>query len=199
MTHIKFNPWIGDNYSEASFGKKVLVLGESHYDWDQDISIDRLPTVTNEVIGEQLDGKYTKAFWTHIAVTFLNKLPTLNDKREFWHAISFYNFVQQSAGMGARVRPSLEMFKASEPAFFEVLDSLKPEVVVVLGYELWRHLPKQANEDKAIDTASGPILTRLYSYVGGSSLACSIKHPSSGFNGRDWHPRVMAVIRGTIS
>ena len=199
MTHIKFNPWIGNNYSQAPLGKKVLVLGESHYDWEQDSPIDHSPTVTNEVISEQLDGHYTKAFWTHITITFLNKLPTLDDKREFWHAVSFYNYVQQSAGMGARVPPSSEMFQASEPAFFEVLESLKPEVVVVLGYRLWQRLPKQTTEDETIETQSGPILTRRYSYVGGTCLACSIKHPSSGFNGRDWHSRVMTVIRSATT
>lgn len=195
MTHIKFSPWIGDNYSQGLLGKRVLVLGESHYDWEKDKPIDERPNVTERILNDQLAGYYTIRFYTHIAVTFLNKRPTLGDKREFWHAVSFYNYVQQSVGMGARIRPSTEMFQASESAFFEVLELHKPEVIVALGYELWRHLPKQVTEDGMIENEAGRILTRHYSYAGGRCLACSIKHPSSGFNGRSWHPLVMSVMR----
>ena len=67
MKNVKFKPWIGSRYQEALLGKKVLVLGESHYDWDSDEPINDDPDVTNKVIQEQLVGGYTKAFWTHIA------------------------------------------------------------------------------------------------------------------------------------
>lgn len=93
MTQIKFNPWIGNNYSHAPFGKRVLVLGESHYQWEHDKPINNLTTITNDVINEQLTGDCTKSFWTHIAVTFLNKLPSTEEKREFWNSIAFYNYV----------------------------------------------------------------------------------------------------------
>jgi hypothetical protein len=192
MNHIKFRPWEGENYSRAPFGKKVLILGESHYDWDPDRKVADNPDVTNELIQEQIDG-YFKAFWTHIAVIFLNHKPDLNAKRQFWQSVAFYNYVQTSAGNGPRVRPTPQMFQDSEPAFFEVLELLKPEVVIVLGYGLWKYLPNQT-EDVAIETKTGQIYTHSYSYPGGKCVACCIRHPSSGFNGRDWHHRVMDII-----
>lgn len=194
MRHIKFTPWVGNNYLRAPFGKRILILGESHYQPKGHDSINDSTGYTNIVIREQLDGSYTKSFWTHIAVTFLNKSPSLDDKREFWHGVSFCNYVQQSVGVGARVRPSSDMFEASAPAFFELLESLRPQVMVVLGYELWRNLPKAFSDEQTIETHAGPINTRSYSYSDGTSIACSIKHPSSGFNGRTWHPRVMSII-----
>ena len=96
--------------------------------------------------------------------------------------------------MGARVRPTDQMFQASASAFFELLETHQPEIIVVLGYELWARLPKPQREN-TVETDGGPIQTRVYSYPGGSARACSIKHPSSGFNGRHWHPRVMHLVR----
>lgn len=194
MNHIKFRPWEGENYSCAPFGKKVLILGESHYDWDPENNVADNPNVTSEVIQEQIDGDSKKAFWTHIAVIFLNRAPDLDAKRQFWHSVAFYNYVQTSAGDGPRVRPTPQMFQDSEPAFFEVLELLKPEVVVALGFELWdNYLPNQT-VDVAVETKTGQIFTHSYSYSGGKCVACRIKHPSSGFNGRDWHDRVMDII-----
>ncbi len=197
MKNIKFAPWIGQNYRNAPLGRRILVLGESHYQWEDNAPISEWSGLTSAVINEQLDGHYKKAFWTHIAVAFLNRLPNLEEKRAFWHSVAFYNYVQESAGIGARVRPTEAMFTASAPAFFEVLESLQPEIIVALGYELWARLPKAQSGDEAVETGCGAIQTRVYSYVGGFAHACSIKHPSSGFNGRHWYPRIMRIVQSS--
>jgi hypothetical protein len=201
VTQIKFKPWTGDDYDHALFGKRILVLGESHYGWVTGTPLDHCATFTIEQIANQLDGRHpTKAFWTKIAGTFLNTYrPTPEEKCKFWRSVSFYNYVQQSPGEKSRISPTADMFKASEPAFFEVLDLLKPEIVIVLGFRLWEKLPKQRPEDEMLETEAGRILTRHYSYPGGTCRAYAIKHPSSGFNSCKWHPHVMAFVRSNLA
>ena len=68
----RFRPWIGENYQQSRWGKRVLVLGESHYQYDKNLPIDNYPDLTIDCVKEQIDGQYTYAFWTRIAVAFLN-------------------------------------------------------------------------------------------------------------------------------
>ena len=49
-----FRPWIGKNYQQSRWGKRVLVLGESHYQWDKKKPIDNWPTLTVECVEGQI-------------------------------------------------------------------------------------------------------------------------------------------------
>jgi hypothetical protein len=151
MQHVRFEPWEGERYKQAPLGKRLLILGESHYDWTKGSSIDNDAAVTKDCIQEQLKGHYKKAFWTNIATTFVGHRPTLEEKREFWHSVAFYNYVQSSVGFGPRIPPSSEQLARSESAFFEVLESLQPQVVVALGYRLWPGLPEAASRTRSED------------------------------------------------
>jgi len=55
VKHVKFEPWKGDRYHEAPFGKRVLILGESHYDWDSNNLIADDRNVTKDRVEEQID------------------------------------------------------------------------------------------------------------------------------------------------
>ena len=141
MRNVRFEPWKGDVYEHAGlFGKRVLVLGESHYDWD--VNKPLTAQITRQCINEQLEGTWSMRFGTNIVITFLNKTPSLEDKRTFWHSVAFYNYVQTSVGFGPRVRPSPEMWQQSLPAFLDVLGDLRPQFILVLGRALWEHLPE---------------------------------------------------------
>lgn len=100
MKHVKFLPWIGKNYMGGFNGMRTLVLGESHYAWKQEPDLSDKPNVTSECIQEQLDGDYTKAFWTKLAKAMSGEdTLTLEGKAKFWHSVAFYNYVQESAGL----------------------------------------------------------------------------------------------------
>jgi len=194
MSHILFNPWVGDRYHCAPLGKKVLILGESIYRWKSKSDIDTDKDVVINIITEQIDGYYkTKAFWTKIAMMFLNKKPTLEEKQKFWHSVAFHEYVQRTIGDKARMRPDEDQWTSGAVAFQEVLDSLQPEILVILGYSLWDHTPA---------AVAGPTLsyskdagTVIYKHIGGSCLAINVKHPSSGFNGRMWHPLIAEAMK----
>lgn len=189
----KFHPWIGENYHNGFNGVRTLVLGESHYQWPCGRDIETWPEVTNDVIKDQVLGNETKAFWTNIAIAFLNRKPSLTDKQSFWSSVAFYNYVQESAGESARVRPADGSWGKSEGAFNEVLESLKPQFVLVLGYRLWEMTPNFKGTRGPSIVGDDRNLTWIYQLADGSAFAYGIKHPSSGFNGLRWNPLIMTA------
>jgi hypothetical protein len=196
MKSVFFRPWVGDDYQRGFRGRRVLVLGESHYQWD-----DKIPAyedLTIDCIKEQLSGEHSK-FWTNIAITFLNAHPSPAEKRAFWSSVAFYNYVQEFAGFGPRVRPSDQSWERSEPAFWEVLDALRPECVIALGYRLWARMPDRG--ERGPDIASAPQQWTWWYPIPMSDarvLAYAIRHPSSGFSGTTWHPYVMSALSRSV-
>ena len=108
----RFRPWIGENYQQGRWGKRVLVLGESHYQWDENMPIDNWPTLTIECVEEIISGHAQgrwQAFWTKVAVASLGHTSTLDEKRTFWHSVAFYNYIQHCVGFGPYARPTPEI------------------------------------------------------------------------------------------
>jgi hypothetical protein len=179
MSNIVFEPWIGEKYwASNSFGLRVLVLGESHYDRDQ------VPcsTYTTEVVERNV--KHGRAaFFTKISKVLLNldeQMPSDEERSAIWDEIAFYNYIQEFVSEGTRVRPSHEMWGHGDKAFFEILEHLKPQVLLVLGIELGWHLPA----------------------IPASIAVCNIQHPSTGFSYKKWNPlfaEALANARNTHS
>ncbi|MDE2831931.1 MAG: hypothetical protein OXN20_17600 [Gemmatimonadota bacterium] len=164
MQHVFFKPWVGNNFSEGGlWSKKVLILGESHYQWDENIPLTE--DLTIQCVQEQIAGGRTKAFWTNIVIALLNVRPSLKDKYRCWQSVAFYNYIQCSVGFGPRVRPSPEMWEKSQEPFFEVLNDLQPDCIIVLGYQLWDNLPCDGEEGPVIDGAHGKRLGDTQSMV----------------------------------
>lgn len=195
MGGVFFRPWKGNNYEEGGlFQKRILILGESHYQWERDIPLTE--NLTIECVEEQLSGTKTQSFWTKIAIAFLHRAPSLQDKRQFWHGVAFYNYVQCNVGFGPRIPPTREMWERSEVGFMEVLQALAPECVIVLGYQLWARLPSLGGHKGA--DIEGAKQTETWRYPLGNGrevVAYAILHPSSGgFSGAYWHPFIMRAI-----
>ncbi|RTE55455.1 hypothetical protein EHW67_02495 [Arenibacter aquaticus] len=36
IDELKWTPWIGENYLNNTSAPKVLIIGESHYEWDKE-------------------------------------------------------------------------------------------------------------------------------------------------------------------
>lgn len=195
MSAIFFKPWIGDDYQAGKrFGKRVMILGEAHYQWEETIT--PYPELTRTAIRNQIDGVYTYAFWTRVASAFLGHKPDLTEKREFWPSVAFYNYIQESAGFGPRIPPTSEMWTKSEPGFAKVLNKHVPQVLIVLGYRLWNNIPDLAGaSDQPIIGAPQTQTWRYPLAGGGTCLAYGIRHPSSGFTGGAWQPHILEAIR----
>ena len=92
MNVVRIKPWIGDNYRAAAlFGKRVLVLGESCY--QRNANSDMAEYTRSSIVEQITPGEPPYKFWTNIAMAFLKRKPSLEDKTAFWHSVAFHNYV----------------------------------------------------------------------------------------------------------
>lgn len=150
--NVFFIPYIGDKYEQGYHGKKVLVLGESHYcaDDDGNTSIEDYPeweSLTNEVIEsfkEYLRGNKEHSNWmrtfTKFSRAFNNGDLPEEQIIDFWDHVAFYNYVQVPM-VAPRQSPTEEQFAKSEKAFGEILETYHPDIIIVWGQRLWTKLP----------------------------------------------------------
>jgi hypothetical protein len=144
---INFLPYVGPKYPQAYEGKKILVLGESHYTNGQP----GWESITNDVVARFLayhQGQGQFESWmntfTKFAKSFKQGQMTAPEIVAFWQSIVFYNFVQEPMS-GPRVAPSAQQFKNSEAAFAQVLATHQPDLVIAWGGRLWNNIPKLAH------------------------------------------------------
>ncbi len=166
MKNVKYIPWVGSLYGNPTNefgGLKVLVLGESHYGYES--SDTKFKTIN---VVEKKAKKKKKAFFTNI-VKVLFKIGRRGGidlvlRERAWDHIAFYNFIQVLVSKKARVRPTHEMWESAKLPLLQVLDKLKPDIILVLGMELAKNLPEIPSQYKL----------------------CKIRHPSGGFSCQKW-------------
>ncbi len=135
MAKIHFTPWEGKNYRNGGcFGKKILVLGESHYGTDLGSAM------THDIIHDHAYSDYRMRAYTIFERTLLGRKSDYNDSERIWNSVAYYNYVQECISK-PRTSPTRHQFEESEAAFFEMLDNLEPDVVLVWGRRLWNELP----------------------------------------------------------
>ena len=206
MNNIRFNPWVGDKYSwgiigydtngkviygtASQLGKKILVLGESHYCANPET--EATPFLTINIIADLLNPDSEWEAYKNTYTKFIKSLTGCVDgleqsvKEKAWQHIMFYNYVQTPMS-GARVAPTAEDFKNSEKAFFEVLQTYKPDFVIAWGNRLYNNLPKGGKQLNDLNIATGRFAgnsTELWSYnVNDNSIpVMPITHPSTGYS-----------------
>jgi len=172
MNSVTFKPWIGSKYATNNmFGKRVLVLGESHYGAPED----RVPEMTVNAVRRWAQEERA-AFFTKTAKLLLgldsNTWLSDEQRAEVWEHVAFYNFVQQCPGEYSRIRPTLDMWQAGRQPFLEVVRALKPDVILVLGKQLSSWLPQLPNHIRM----------------------CNVQHPSTGFDYNLWNPRFAEAL-----
>lgn len=202
---INFNPWVGKNYEQGINGKKVLVLGESHYCAPvesrrctghicnqenakkcSDFTIETM----NEFVYSYWGGKYQQTFLT-FERQVTNKELSQEEREEFWNSLMFYNYLQYALE-GPRQEPSptqWKMWAQSEEAFEELLQKYLPDKIIVWGKRLFEALPEWDSSLETLVTEDGqqaPV--RDYHFQGKAISALQVYHPAMP-NGkaRGWH------------
>ena len=170
-SHIHFPPWIGKKYNDGIGGKKILVLGESHYCAKPE---DDTPFVTRMVIENLLDPaaehEAYKNTYTKFERALAGKVLDWQEKAELWNSIIFYNYVQIPM-TGPRISPTVEEFKDSAQAFFEVLDRYCPDCVIVWGKRLYNNLPQEGCQGPDLQLPDGTFQeTWIYTLTGGKRV-----------------------------
>ncbi|MDH7914640.1 hypothetical protein [Winogradskyella sp. SYSU M77433] len=193
-------PWIGNNYENGGiFNKKILILGESHYGTDKDAWFNENLTRLSiqQKIGEATgeNGKfYKKAFHTNIFKAFNEKPATNENKVDFWHSVAYFNYVQGSVGDKPRVRPIKEDWEKSFQPTLDSIKLLKPDLIVVLGYTLWKNIWHRFENDVYEKTTFNNNHNIHKLRTDNNPLMFCIKHPSSGFSSNYFRPEILKYI-----
>ena len=92
----------------------------------------------------------------------------------------------------ARTSPSYKDFENSENAFFEILETYKPDLIICWGKRLYNNLPgTDGKEGNYIETEDGNIETWVYKET---IKVLPIYHPSTGFDWDYWHKVIKVML-----
>lgn len=188
MKNVFFKPWVGTEYSSGGiFGKRILVLGESHYTDDEPE-----PNLTIEVMKEYLSYETTIPPYLQSFNKFERSLVGTTTggaiRKQIWNSVVFYNYLQVSMS-GPRQAGQKSDYADAAEAFYEILEAYRPEIVIVWGYRLWDTIPADRWEWGEEITLDGE-LSRIgcYLLVDGTRVkAIPVKHPSAGYSWNKWH------------
>lgn len=180
---IFFKPWVGRDYNTGGvFGKKVLVLGESHYG-DATDATDETIGVVKEFVYEYWGAPYQQTFLCFeraLAGRELNQ----EEREQLWNSVMFYNYFQKST-TGPRTEPDMTAQKESEEAFRELLEHYQPDVIIVWGQRLYNLLPGWDGTETTIKVDNDSTRVWHYNIKGKTIPAMSVHHPSAP-TGKDW-------------
>jgi hypothetical protein len=152
MSTYAFRPWIGPRYqAEGLSGVKLLILGESQYSGDADLNEPRrpLPSEADEtkrnVEDLAINGPVQhRPFWTKVTKLLLNHANgepiSKVERAEVWNRVAFYNYLQWCMPAG-RTKPTSVMWDEAREPFVSVVSELSPNLILVLGLRMQRHIP----------------------------------------------------------
>lgn len=168
------NLWEGGDYKSH----RLLLLGESAYSWVEDSEvIHPSPRHAAELVEGALG-----AFPCRLP--FVDKLSRAITGYETpdramiefaWAKVAFTNYIAESVGHGARVRPGAEMWKRAEARFKQLLHRLEPANIIVLGKTLWSEMPDP--QIHLTDDVQGYLLSN-----GNLAMCWVLDHPSAGLS-----------------
>lgn len=206
---VSFLPWVGKQFHEGLNGHKVLVLGESHYcpirNVCGDCTVENCMKQGNEeedfycMTNYVLDGyvnsyngdKYQQTFLC-FERALLGRQTSEEDRKQLWSHLAFYNYFQKAFYKedGKRTKPEPRDFDCANEAFKEVLDTLKPDKVIVWGSRLYNCLPNWGGKDSdiVVENIKAPVWT--YEIKGRTIQCMRVLHPSTGPGKcwEFWHP-----------
>ena len=151
LERLGLAPWIGERYAAGGrFGVRVLVLGKSSYGPERAEG----PMVTKEVVrwftqrAETGEGA-RHWYFTTIANVLRGRSGSISDDElaAVFQEVAFYNLlpavlVPPAPGVSRQGRPKLRHWANGKATFRNVLDAWRPDAVLVVGRELWEHIPE---------------------------------------------------------
>lgn len=198
---LNWLPWVGKNYTKQPAGKKLLIVGESHY----------VP------LGEDPDDVYSHMDWTRKFVSkeglkltslytgnainplvcnteraiFNEKCPTDENKKNLWYSVAFYNLIQRLlTSINTEDRPTEKDFLTGWEVFLKVIDILNPNICLVLGkagFGLLGHYLKNNPTDWSIRVEiHGQEKIAFLSKNEREIKLIFIRHPSQYFSWTKW-------------
>lgn len=209
ITKLNWLPWIGRDYKMNKYSDRLLVVGESHYDWREYDSLTKLQNrdFTRFVIEEQglshlsnWQQKEREWYWRlvrNLEKTFFNEQFIDSNKRErLWHSVAFFNLVQRYLETNKH-RPTKIDYVEGWQVFFELVKIIQPNQCIILGTENNKiaglNLALKDSLYYPATVSWGKKIGKSYSksiYLKSEALPelkiLFIKHPSSFFNWKEW-------------
>ena len=199
MTHINFIPHIGKKYQQGIFGKKIMILGESHYCKEQlkeggccypHCSKEKMDDdCVHETIYCVTGHTYEKTIkaYTTFERAFYGRVLTPEEHINFWESIIFYNYIQYAQPGPRRPLDQPEISKPeSELAFKEILENYSPDNIIAWGLQenrLYSFMPDWGGEDSELVLDNGDS-RNIWTYkINNKEIpVLFIQHPSSGMS-----------------
>jgi hypothetical protein len=173
-----YQPWEGPHYG-ALFGQRVLIVGESHYDYEGCVDDADL---TRRVYA---DDNWRNPFRKAVAEAVLGKaVEDVKRYRDFWDSVGAYNYVRRllSAPKGKAIeqatRIDLRDPEAAVAFTDEVLPSLQPDLILVFSRKVWNWLPDFSRTAPEIESEIGREAGWYNCGSGRCALAVGLTHPS---------------------
>jgi hypothetical protein len=201
---LKWLPWVGKNYETQPSGHKLLLVGESHYDWLEGTPNNHLENneftrwfINNHAVSR---GKTGSKIIQGIEKAIFGGFSTPERNKNLWLSVSYYNIIQR-AMKNKDDRPTLQNdFPDGWDTFFQVIDILKPDHILLCGLESSN--PKNVcHFNQALSknnfTSSGihhlgkigithQKKATVENHNGYKTNLVFIKHPSAFFPWKDW-------------
>ena len=196
---IYFQPFVGKDYANGGiFGKRIMVLGESHYITDDSGS----PSFTNEIVDWHLDPKKPRSnpflrTFVKFERTLIGEDAGQEERVEIWNSLLFYNYLQVPMG-GPREAGTFDDYQQAAAPFYEVIERYQPEHIIVWGYRLWDHLPRERWEDGESIVVNGTsVPTGYYTMTNGKKVkVLAMYHPSSpAYEKAFWHRVISEFLK----
>ena len=197
--NIFFQPFVGKDYASGGiFGKRIMILGESHY-CDEgccDCGNCRLhgecTGFTQGVIKDYLDENKERQDWMRTFVKFerslVGKETDQTMRLKIWNSVVFFNYLQV-AMRGPREAGTSAQYRQAGDALFEVMDKYQPEYVIAWGKRLWSNMPGERwreGEDIVVDGYH--VATGAYFLSNGRQVKMmAVNHPSVGYSWDYWN------------
>lgn len=204
MENVFFKPWVGKEYETGGiFNKKILVVGESHYCDGCDKCSGKpkngeCANFTKNVVQKIINGDFTR--WSGTFRKFERSLvghdTTQAQSAKIWQSVAFYNYLQVAV-TNAREAGDWYDYDNAEVEFFEILNALQPDVIIVWGVtRMWSNMPSQ-NWEKCdeIVIESQKVKNGWYILENGHRVRTIwINHPSSTYSRELWTKAIKNVL-----
>lgn len=181
--------------------QKVLLIGDKYicesrctYCGDLSERPDCRFNFASDVINYVNQGK--TAYWTpyfrNLERALAGKMLSDEESKEIWDSLAFTNFVQKAV-FDRKDTPTPDLYKKAAPAFYELLEELRPRRIIVLSKRLYHLMPK---EEGRFRESGGRITSGNCSGILGEYILADaktvipvmwIKSPAQAFSRGHWH------------
>ena len=187
---VRFLPWKGRSYETGINGKRLLILGDSHY-FNTPGEVKGEDT-TRRLVKECIEGDGHPFFWRiHelVASVMPKRAGSSPTVQQTYNSIAFYNYLVTSKLEHGSGGQKAAMYHASEEAMIAVIAELKPSHILILGQKTWNNfLVKTAKQSDKLQHSretqkwnAPPSLSELWRYTLSDNhfVAATVYHPSA--------------------